>query len=611
MIAGLVALVVALTGAVWIDVPFVRQARDGCGSASVWMLLEYWGKGIESVEDIHRKLFSSDAEGVYAADMQRYFESRQFQVTTFTGEWSDLVDNIGKGRPLIVCIGLNSRGNPLHYVVVAGVDEAGQAVLVNDPAGRKLLPLSRAEFERGWAAMDRWTLLALPAEPGATAAAAEERKSVEPAEPFSPALAAAGDAFRSRDFRTVKRLAGRAAGESPLANELLAATYFLEDNLEAALEYWNRNQAPHIRDVRFDLETRWDPIQLDRTIGISRESTLGLGDYVAARKRLDAAGVVKPFVFDLVPAQDDDFDLVLRGTDRSGWNWLSWLRGLPYLTVSPGYTNIAGRAIHVQSLMRWDKDKRRADAEVSWPASARSRYVVSADARHEIWDLGGRTTRIRKQEISAGIRSIVSPRLSWSSEGIVTHRPDGSSLRYGASLSYDAVRIPQKRFTLTPEIRSQFGRYLSGGGRIARAEGVVALQWMPQAAGDDYRISTTARASRIWGRTFEDEMFALGLGRDEELPLRAHPATRDGRKGAAVIGRRYGLLNAQMSKRLFDVGWVGMSVVPFIDLARAHSVFVDAGAELRLSVASMATVSFSVGRDLRTGKTSAFFNTLR
>ena len=39
---------------------------------------------------------------------------------------------------------------PLHYVVVAGLDEKRELVLLNDPAQRKLLKEDRSEFEQEW-----------------------------------------------------------------------------------------------------------------------------------------------------------------------------------------------------------------------------------------------------------------------------------------------------------------------------------------------------------------------------------------------------------------------------------------------------------------------------
>jgi uncharacterized protein YvpB len=46
--------------------------------------------------------------------------------------------------------------------VVVGVDPSENTVMVNDPAQKKLLKIDRAAFEKQWAAVQRWTLLALP-----------------------------------------------------------------------------------------------------------------------------------------------------------------------------------------------------------------------------------------------------------------------------------------------------------------------------------------------------------------------------------------------------------------------------------------------------------------
>src|SRR5262249_21543282 len=157
-----------------------------------------------------------------------------FQTFVFTGEWSDLVDHIAAGRPLIVSLGVSARGAPLHYVVVAGIDEPHQVVLVNDPAQRKLWPMSRAEFEQRWNAMDRWTVLAVPEFPSL---AKEGLGVVRSTELSRGTLISASDAFRRQDYARSRKLAEqvlRDNSESATANELLATIYFLQNNVEAA-----------------------------------------------------------------------------------------------------------------------------------------------------------------------------------------------------------------------------------------------------------------------------------------------------------------------------------------------------------------------------------------
>ena len=154
-------------GSLWLDVPFVKQEKNGCGAASIAMVIGYWqGQPTQSLqapkrEQILRELYAQEARGIYASDMENYFQQHGFQTFAFAGEWSDLEQHLEKGRPLIVAL-KPSRSAPLHYVVVAGLDSSQALVFTNDPAQRKLLKQSRSDFERKWKAAGHWTLLAVP-----------------------------------------------------------------------------------------------------------------------------------------------------------------------------------------------------------------------------------------------------------------------------------------------------------------------------------------------------------------------------------------------------------------------------------------------------------------
>ncbi|HMB26795.1 MAG TPA: C39 family peptidase, partial [Blastocatellia bacterium] len=154
---------------VWLDVPFVKQEKDGCGAASIAMVMQYWFKrqdrlGSESVDaaEIHRDLYAPGSRGVYASAMVRYFKQRGFTTFAFRGDWEDMLNHLRKGRPLIVALKPSEVGAPLHYVVVAGLDPGAGLVMLNDPARRKLLKQDRADFEKQWSGVNKWTLLALP-----------------------------------------------------------------------------------------------------------------------------------------------------------------------------------------------------------------------------------------------------------------------------------------------------------------------------------------------------------------------------------------------------------------------------------------------------------------
>jgi len=146
----------------WLDVPFVKQEGKGCGAACISMVMQYWQKGSSDPNRIMQLLYSPKANGIFASDMQKYFQENEFQVFTINGTRSDLEHHLKKGRPLIVCLDENERDSYLHYVVVAGFDPEGQVVYLNDPAEKKMRQISWTSFESQWKRMKSWMLLALP-----------------------------------------------------------------------------------------------------------------------------------------------------------------------------------------------------------------------------------------------------------------------------------------------------------------------------------------------------------------------------------------------------------------------------------------------------------------
>jgi predicted double-glycine peptidase len=155
---------------IWLDVPFIKQTAEGCGSASIAMLVQYWGAhgttvvaGRDDADSIQKQLYSRKGRGIFASDMERYLKGSGFQVFALRGDWGDLREHLAQGRPLIVSLEPGSTRAPLHYVVVTGMDWQREAVFVNDPARGKLLRIERPEFEKQWLAARNWMLLALPA----------------------------------------------------------------------------------------------------------------------------------------------------------------------------------------------------------------------------------------------------------------------------------------------------------------------------------------------------------------------------------------------------------------------------------------------------------------
>lgn len=155
--------------AIWIDVPFVQQTTDGCGSASLSMVMRYWdrkeGRTVAADAEetkIQAALFSRAAKGIFASSMRDYLQRSGYQAFAFRGKWSDFEHQLALGRPMIVGLQASRAHGPLHYVVVVGVDPQRNYLFMNDPAQQKMLRISREGFEQEWRATDNWTLLAVP-----------------------------------------------------------------------------------------------------------------------------------------------------------------------------------------------------------------------------------------------------------------------------------------------------------------------------------------------------------------------------------------------------------------------------------------------------------------
>jgi len=167
-----VLLSIAATSAVRgerLKVPFLTQERNGCGAASVSMVWRYWKERLPertldepSPEDVYRQLYNPAAKGIALADMRRYLEEGGFGAYTLRGEWSDLEQQLSKGRPVVV--GLKPRQTKaMHFVVVAGSEDG--RVWLNDPTRSKPSRLSRDKFQKQWNLAERWMLLAVPLGP--------------------------------------------------------------------------------------------------------------------------------------------------------------------------------------------------------------------------------------------------------------------------------------------------------------------------------------------------------------------------------------------------------------------------------------------------------------
>ncbi len=454
----------------------------------------------------------------------------------------------------------------------------------------------------------------------------------------------AGVCYRLNDSAAAKkhlRAALRLAPKDAYALEFLGTIYFLEGNLEAALKYWNRLERPRLAGVLYDPQPLLRPIILERVADFSAPGILSRDGLLTTHARLDALGIFPRHRIELDPARGDSYDAKIRLTERNGWGAsaldgaLSLIRGLPYATAYPEFFNLGHAAVNFTSLIRWDSEKRRAGAELSAPLGVRPdrRLRFYFDGRNENWNLAETffspgpvlgNLNVRRWAAGAEFRSVVNGRWSWTSGVEVSHRAfrniepaptaalpfftNTTLVQYKAGIEHALVRVPERRFTVDASVQTGFGRaFAEPLGNFGALRGGLLLRWLPQNRGDDYAMQAQLRAGGIIGRVPFDELFELGLERDNDLLLRGHAGTTGGRKGRAPLGRHYALFNWEMDKSLYDGALISVKAGPLLDtgIITDPSPFFhspkwpwDPGAQVKIRILGV-TVILVYGHDLR------------
>lgn len=434
------------------------------------------------------------------------------------------------------------------------------------------------------------------------------------------------------------------------ANEFAGTVYLLMDNLDAALKYWNRIARPNINVLEIDPQLRTHRLLLERAFVFSPQSVMQRRDLRSSQARLDGLGIFPAYHIRLDARKDGKFDAQFHAIERNGFGnggveaIVSVCSGLPYETVYPSYFNMGRSATNLDSLLRWDAQKRRVWLSLSGPMHAlpQWRWQVAVDGRDENWAIRSSfrgaapvlgSFKLKREIGSATITSIRSGRFEWVSGAEFSQRRYSNVVR-GSALTADLessgfelkylagvkglLDVPEHRFTLNTAASSELGRLWSNPARqFEKLQGGATLHWLPQAEGDRFELEQRVRGAGILGNAPVDELWVIGVERDTDLWLRGHIGTRDGRKGSSPVASRYLLSNSDFYRDLWSNGLISVKAGPLLDIARVAAPtaglappgwLFDAGAEVKLKVLGTGVV-FSYGRDLLTGK-NAFYGSV-
>jgi len=475
-------------------------------------------------------------------------------------------------------------------------------------------------------------------------------QQLSPNDPRFP-LELGGIAFKEKRLAEATRWLRRAVSLAPddkYANDFLGTVYFLLGNQEASLKYWNRNGRPRIESVRSEPKLSLDPVIFDRAIDFAPGTILTPQQLLNSEARLKGLGVLPVFKINLQARPNGSFDAVVQAKESNGFGANKWVallntfRGIIFETVTPEYYNIHGSATSVLTMYRWDVNKRRVLASVGGPVrrDPRWHYRLAFDFRNENWalknfsglptaSLGG--LNFRRTAGTAEIASLRSATWNWSTGAEFSDRDfrsvivnptlpaslflGGKQLKHFARIGYEFLRIPERRFTTNIGLATQEGRtWNSENPAFAKVQLGSRQHWYPQASGDDYEIQSQVRYGRTYGDVPFDELFMLGIERDNDLMMRAHVGADDGKKGTAPLGRNYFLTNWELDKNIYGNSLFRLTVGPFVDIGKitdpdpslgTRKWLFDTGVQVKIRTFGM-RFAITYGKDLRTGNNEAY-----
>jgi len=243
---------------------------------------------------------------------------------------------------------------------------------------------------------------------------------------------------------------------------------------------------------------------------------------------------------------------------------------------------------------------------------------------------------LRREAIYGRYSALAGARLHWSAEAELSHRDfrsevpgtalTSSLLSKGFQLKEEIEaqsalwQDPERRMRLDVNANSQTGRLWSAAGEaFEKLQATAQYHWLPRPTGEDYAVQERVSAGKTFGNLPFDELWELGLGGDNDLWMRGHISTRDGRKGSAPLGRNYFLSNLEMDKNICRWQMIRLIGSPFVDTGTirddvaglgSHKWLTDVGASLKVKAFGFG-VALSYGKDLRSGNNAIYVTMLR
>lgn len=128
------------------DVPFFRQTGNGCGSAALASVYQYYGVG-QSPETISSRVYDEKSKGSLNLKMLLDAREQGLNAVLYSGSFEDVRASVDQGNPLII---MHSSGfSSYHYMVVGYEGKNVSTIIVHDGASA-FARYESAKIRKSW-----------------------------------------------------------------------------------------------------------------------------------------------------------------------------------------------------------------------------------------------------------------------------------------------------------------------------------------------------------------------------------------------------------------------------------------------------------------------------
>jgi len=636
-----------------LDVPYLPQSESLCGGAAIAMVMRYWG-----AKDVYAETFADlvdrAADGIHGADLLNALRSRGWSATSFRGDPGAVKASLAARRPVVALI--QDRPGRLHYVVIVGWSSGH--VIAHDPARAPFRIIDEKAFLESWKVSDNWSLTA--ASPPSHVASADLRPQpvAAPVEGFehpdAPCLEMVQEGVRlagSDDSAGARRLFDLAAMSCPdaaapwremaglhaLASEwtaaaddarralardpddahaarTLATALYLTDDIDGALNAWNRSGEPKVDLIKITGLERTRYSVASRSMGLEPQTIVTSRNLAAARRRLAEMPSAVATKVAIRPGENGraevDAAVIERPLLPQSVAALTTI-GLHALTDREAMVTIAsptgGGEVWTAS-WRWWEHRPKVAASFASPSPFGGVWGVSVLDERESYDGGGGIVDESRRRAAFHISNWTLGGIRW--EGTIAadrfRRPDAE--RGGQAMA--AAGSLERRFRGDRAfVETRGGLWV---GDVESWTFAVGSEWR-SSAHNEGQVVIARVADAIAGAVAPFALWpGAGTGQGREGLLRAHPLISDGVITNAVFGRH--LLNGGVEwRRWVQPARKPVRIAPalFVDSGRAYHGLessndrwqYDVGGGLRLAIPGSGVLRIDVAHGVRDGGT--------